>query len=261
MRSDESGSMPKVNVVLALRSQLARRGVEMMLRHIDSVSGCEPYEKCSHAVEPEVEDWIDEETVVIVALDEIDEAAKYALCRTSSLGAKNLILADELYSTQMSRLDDIPNSGFLSTSELDADTLRDALRCVQDREGSVSTQFFHTGIAIVDDGARSMDAPAEIRMTPREQEVLALMVEGLSNKQIARRLTISEHGAKRHVANILAKLNSPNRTKAVAKALQYGLYEHYGRPHTCVHLFPAANLAFGKEHASTSSRVPSRGDG
>ena len=59
--------------------------------------------------------------------------------------------------------------------------------------------------------------------TPREQQTLALLVEGLPNKQIARRLGISEHGAKRNVANILAKLNVPNRTLAAAKAVRDGL--------------------------------------
>ncbi|MFD0626787.1 response regulator transcription factor [Streptomyces sanglieri] len=58
---------------------------------------------------------------------------------------------------------------------------------------------------------------------PREQQVLALLAQGFSNKQIARRIGISEHGAKRHVTNLLAKLNSPNRTLAVALALQEGL--------------------------------------
>ena len=55
-------------------------------------------------------------------------------------------------------------------------------------------------------------------MTPRESETLNLLSKGLSNKQIARSLHISQHGAKRHVANVIAKLNCPNRTLAVALA-------------------------------------------
>ncbi len=61
------------------------------------------------------------------------------------------------------------------------------------------------------------------QLTRREREVLQALSEGLSNKQIARRMAISEHGAKRHVANIMAKLNCPNRTLAVSKALREGL--------------------------------------
>ncbi|MFC4049823.1 response regulator transcription factor [Actinomadura syzygii] len=65
-------------------------------------------------------------------------------------------------------------------------------------------------------------------LTDRELQALSLMVEGLSNKQIARRLGISEHGAKRHVANILAKLNCSNRTLAAAVALSRGLVRDPG---------------------------------
>ncbi len=61
------------------------------------------------------------------------------------------------------------------------------------------------------------------RLTPRELEVLAAMADGVSNKAIARRLGISFHTAKFHVAAILAKLNADSRTEAVARAAQLGL--------------------------------------
>lgn len=61
------------------------------------------------------------------------------------------------------------------------------------------------------------------RLTGREKQTLELLAQGCSNKQIARRLGISEHGAKRYVSNVLAKLNCPNRTSAVAWALKSGL--------------------------------------
>jgi DNA-binding NarL/FixJ family response regulator len=61
------------------------------------------------------------------------------------------------------------------------------------------------------------------RLTPRELEVLAAMADGASNKVIARRLGISFHTAKFHVAAILAKLDADSRTEAVAKAAQLGV--------------------------------------
>ena len=61
------------------------------------------------------------------------------------------------------------------------------------------------------------------RLSPRELEVLAAMADGISNKAIARRLGISFHTAKFHVAAILAKLNADSRTEAVARAAQLGL--------------------------------------
>jgi two-component system nitrate/nitrite response regulator NarL len=60
-------------------------------------------------------------------------------------------------------------------------------------------------------------------LTPREQEVLALLAEGVSNKQIAHRLGISERTAKFHVNAILGKLGAESRTEAVVLAARLGL--------------------------------------
>lgn len=60
-------------------------------------------------------------------------------------------------------------------------------------------------------------------LTPREFQVLHLLSEGLSNKQIAKRLEVSEHTAKFHVATILSKLGVESRTEAVVRAAQLGL--------------------------------------
>ena len=69
-------------------------------------------------------------------------------------------------------------------------------------------------------------APAEkpgFDLTEREREVLALMVEGLNNNQIADRLVVSVSTAKFHVSSILSKLGVSSRTEAVAVALQNNL--------------------------------------
>ncbi|RUU96339.1 LuxR family transcriptional regulator [Mesorhizobium sp. M6A.T.Cr.TU.017.01.1.1] len=60
-------------------------------------------------------------------------------------------------------------------------------------------------------------------LSPRESEVLALLAEGAPNKVIARRLNISVHTAKFHVAAILVKLGAANRTDAIAIAMRQGL--------------------------------------
>ncbi len=60
-------------------------------------------------------------------------------------------------------------------------------------------------------------------LTSREREVIQLMSEGLSNKQIAKRLDISEHTAKFHIGRILAKLDADTRTEAVVRAVRHGL--------------------------------------
>jgi DNA-binding NarL/FixJ family response regulator len=60
-------------------------------------------------------------------------------------------------------------------------------------------------------------------LTPREAEVLALLVEGLSNRAIGVRLGISEHTAKFHVGAVLGKLGAESRAEAVALAARLGL--------------------------------------
>ena len=64
---------------------------------------------------------------------------------------------------------------------------------------------------------------AEDTLTKREHEVLALMADGLSNKQIAARLEISEHTAKFHVNSILQKMNAQKRVEAVVRAAKMGI--------------------------------------
>jgi DNA-binding NarL/FixJ family response regulator len=66
------------------------------------------------------------------------------------------------------------------------------------------------------------DMPAA-GLTARELQVLQLLAEGASNKEIARRLGITPHTAKFHVAAITGKLGASGRTDAVAKAMRLGL--------------------------------------
>lgn len=60
-------------------------------------------------------------------------------------------------------------------------------------------------------------------MTVREKEILALMVEGLSNNEIAERIIVSQSTVKFHVSNILSKLGVTGRTEAVALAVKHHL--------------------------------------
>jgi NarL family two-component system response regulator LiaR len=66
-------------------------------------------------------------------------------------------------------------------------------------------------------------------LTPRERQVLALMVEGRSNPQIAEQLLIGLSTAKFHVSSILAKLGVGSRGEAVALAVQHNLVTWRGK--------------------------------
>ena len=110
---------------------------------------------------------------------------------------------------------------------VDGDTLCTAIRAAAQGLTTLSAEFRDH---LVDSsgfrGALESDAedePPPIELTARELQVLRLLAEGASNKSIARRLDITPHTAKFHVASIVAKLGATGRTDAVAKAMRLGL--------------------------------------
>lgn len=81
-------------------------------------------------------------------------------------------------------------------------------------DGMVGTLFSQIMEEAVENGDE--EALEDVRMTPREQEVVSLIGDGLSNKAIARRLEISEHTVKSHVRNIMEKLALHTRLQIAA---------------------------------------------
>jgi DNA-binding CsgD family transcriptional regulator len=75
------------------------------------------------------------------------------------------------------------------------------------------------------DATAGLSAATQHGLTPREQEVLRHLVEGRTNRQIARTLFISEKTASVHVSNIISKLGATNRSEAAAIAHRLRLLE------------------------------------
>ena len=99
--------------------------------------------------------------------------------------------------------------------DISADELVDAIRAAHAGRATLSPEAAQ---ALVETTSHP-PAPG-LDLTERELEVLALMVEGLNNTQIASRLTVSPSTIKSHVSNILSKLGVASRTEAVTLALR-----------------------------------------
>ena len=106
-------------------------------------------------------------------------------------------------------------------SEIDAGSLISGLKAVANRLLVLSPE---ESSAIATSTGTVSEAPEAIEpLTSREKEVLQRMADGLANKGIAQRLSISEHTVKFHVASILAKLGASSRTEAVSIGIRNGL--------------------------------------
>ncbi len=104
--------------------------------------------------------------------------------------------------------------------DVSADELARAIRAAHAGRASLSAQ----AAQVLVNAANQPPAPGQ-DLTERERAVLALMMEGLNNTQIAGRLVVSPSTIKTHVSHILSKLGVASRTEAVALAMRHRLIE------------------------------------
>lgn len=104
--------------------------------------------------------------------------------------------------------------------DVDAQELAEAIRAAHEGQSRLSREALQ---ALV--GALNQPPSPGHDLTNREREVLALLVEGLNNSEIAERLFIGRSTAKTHVSNILSKLGADSRVEAVTIALEHGLVD------------------------------------
>jgi NarL family two-component system response regulator LiaR len=110
--------------------------------------------------------------------------------------------------------------GFLF-KDVDEDDLMSAIRLASQGRGVVAPEAMHALVA------RSMNNEADysVSLTTREQETLDLVARGLTNPEIAARLTVSVSTVNFHVHNVLDKLGAKTRTEAVVVAAREGLID------------------------------------
>jgi DNA-binding NarL/FixJ family response regulator len=116
-------------------------------------------------------------------------------------------------------------SGFL-LKDVTAERLFDAVRVIAAGDALLAPTVTRRLISEFATMRRQPDAPPAASLaalTPREIQVLRLVAEGLSNPEIAGRLTITEETVKTHVSRVLTKLGLRDRTQAVVTAYETGL--------------------------------------
>lgn len=203
--------------MLAIQDDIRRYSIEGMLRSLDiqcTVQSIADIEALSTFCNGQL---------IISSSDALgsipDEIAQKLRIRNIDV----LILVDSADVVAQSWVDHA--NGFLDWADLRPETLREAIVDVKNGRFHVSATLVRRSVTAPEHagGDTASKRASMIVLSGREQQVLRLISEGLSNRQVARSLSISEHGVKRAVGIILAKLNCPNRTLAVVRAIELGL--------------------------------------
>lgn len=200
--------------------EMVRRGLESMMRDSDSIALVRTFPQ---ATTTEVRVALGSTDVVICPCTVAVEVMEL-IATSREYRAKVLSLLEGSDEQQLATAAELPADGFLLADEVTAESLEDSLARLANGEMPLPASLSKWMLRRIRKGGASR-SERPFFLTARELETLQLLAQGFSNKQIARALGISQHGAKRHVANVIAKLNCPNRTLAVALALREGIIE------------------------------------
>ncbi len=144
---------------------------------------------------------------------------------TSSLSAHTphrVLLADDVNRLELARLVKLGVRAILPRDSTPQE-IAAALEAVTQDLVAISPELLETLLPAASEDREEENEYLQEPLTARETEVLALLAEGAGNKEIAAKLSISEHTAKFHVSSILSKLGATTRTEAVTRGYRLGL--------------------------------------
>jgi two-component system, NarL family, response regulator LiaR len=208
-----SPSQP-IRVMLVDDHAMVRRGLATFLKVFDDLqlageaqSGEEAVRLCGE-VKPDV-------ILMDMVMPEMDGASATRLIRQQFPQVQILGLTSFKEGALVKNALEAGAIGYL-LKDVSADELAQAIRAAHAGRATLSTEAAQALVL----NAHEPQTPG-LDLTEREIEVLALMVEGLNNTQIAGRLTVSASTVKSHVSNILSKFGVASRTEAVTLALRH----------------------------------------
>ena len=204
--------MRPTRVFVVAPTPMARAGLISMLAAVEAV-GVEVVGESGPPSDPSP-DLAASEVVLVADEELLDETA----LAVSEDGTQGLVLVSEEEGA-VSRLRAMPLRGWgIVPPDAPPEEIGAAVAAVGQGLVVLPRTFADTALAEAPAAEELSEPP-----TAREGEVLGLLARGLSNKQIARELTISEHTVKFHISSLYAKLGVGNRAEAVSRGARYGL--------------------------------------
>ncbi len=206
-------SSARIRVLVVDDHAMVRRGLATFLKVFDDLelageaaSGQAAITLCAQ-IQPDV-------VLMDMAMPDMDGAAATRLIRKQSPLIQVLALTSFKEEVLVQSALQAGAIGYL-LKDISADELAQAIRAAHAGRSTLSPEAAQALVHAV-----SQPPAPGFDLTERESEVLTLMVEGLTNTQIAARLTVSPSTVKSHVSNILSKLGVASRSEAVALAVR-----------------------------------------
>ena len=213
--------MDRVQTVLLDPDQLSREGLRRLLEGTDfDISGdVSTFSQASNALRDE-----GAELLLFDLCTHSEEAFEFLRqIRAKHVGLKTVVLASRISGALLAKALDAGADGYLLKDDLSSETLLQFLRLVMLGEKVLPSRLAGMigDISTTDNGG---PAAANVsNLSQRETEVLRCLVQGHSNRTIARELGISESTVKAHIKALFRKIKVSNRTQAAIWALKHGL--------------------------------------
>jgi NarL family two-component system response regulator LiaR len=207
---------PRIRVLIVDDHPMVRRGLATFLKVFDDLElvgeaagGQEAIRLCDR-LRPDV-------VLMDMVMPDMDGATATRIIRKQSESIQVIALTSFKEEILVQSALQAGAIGYL-LKDVSADELAGAIRAAHAGRATLSADVTEVMVH-----AAGQPPKPGLDLTERERAVLALMVEGLNNSQIAGKLGVSPSTIKSHVSNILAKLGVSSRTEAVALALRHGL--------------------------------------
>jgi DNA-binding NarL/FixJ family response regulator len=218
----------KTRVLLIDDHEMARRGLRAMLSAADWIEvvgegdSCESGMKLAEELNPDM-------VLLDIRMPGVDGLA--CLERLKARLPRIAAVIVTLYDDRRYVLEAIRRgaAGYLLKDATTAEVIQ-TLHNVSNGQLAVEPQLLREALATRDEpqpaGESARQRAEQYALTPREHDVLLLVAEGLTNKEIGGKLSITEDTVKKHVQNIIWKLRAADRTQAAIMALKLGLLEN-----------------------------------